>query len=80
MRTWISCTIIVWISCARAEYEEFLRIARRDHDLRDDVTERLKKIAGSGPFPTLTPQMNVSTAPPASPTPSPTLTATKPAK
>jgi len=43
-------------------------------------TERPKKIAGSGSFPSLTQQMNVSPTPPASPTPSPTLTATKPAK
>ncbi len=42
---------------ARAEYEEFLRIAPRDHDLRDDVMDRLKKLAGNPPYPTLTPQV-----------------------
>jgi Flp pilus assembly protein TadD len=66
---------------ARAEYEEFLRIAPRDHDLRDDVTERLKILSGKSSFPTLTPQMNPSptaTSPVIPPTFTPTIPTTKP--
>jgi hypothetical protein len=55
---------------ARAEYEEFLRVAPRDHDLRDDVSERLKKVSGSANFPTLTPQPTVTpTSTKSAPTP-----------
>jgi hypothetical protein len=66
---------------ARAEYEEFLRIAPREHDLRDDVSERLKTLSGKPSFPSLTPQMNLSpTATPTiiPPTLTPAITATKP--
>ena len=63
---------------ARAEYEEFLRVAPHEHDLRDDVTERLKKLSGNGPYPTLTPLTFVSLTPTGSPTLTPTSPATKP--
>jgi hypothetical protein len=48
---------------ARAEYEEFLRVAPRDHNLRDDVSERLKKISASAAIPTLTPQPTLTSTP-----------------
>jgi hypothetical protein len=48
---------------ARAEYEEFLRVAPRDHDLRDDVSERLRKVSGSLAIQTLTPQPTLTATP-----------------
>ena len=40
---------------AKAEYDEFLRIAPKDSPLRDNVDQRNKLIAGKSPAPTLTP-------------------------
>ncbi len=45
---------------ARAEYEEFLRVAAREHALRAEIADRLKKLSGTAPYPTLTPQMTAT--------------------
>jgi len=55
---------------ARAEYDEFLRVAPKDNPLRDDVQERSRRLNGPQPPPTLTP----FATPMPSPTPSQTST------
>jgi hypothetical protein len=48
---------------ARAEYDEFLRIAPKDNPLRDDVEQRNKLQSRSQPPPTLTPFMTPTSTP-----------------